>query len=122
MNPIPFITANLVACELGYGMKGGWAQGDAGWWGAQGYPAERAPLELKGHLFAVHLEDVWEAGAHRTCRYGEGAVDIPACVRAPRQAGYTGPLGVEPEPEEGDPAEDVKAGKALLEGWLGAAA
>jgi L-ribulose-5-phosphate 3-epimerase len=91
---------------------------DTGWWGTQGYDAAKAVRELKGHLFAVHLKDVKAAGAHDTCRYGEGIVNIQECVRALKEVGYTGPLGIEHEPEHHDPTEDVRVSKSLLEGWL----
>ncbi len=93
---------------------------DTGWWGTQNYPADQALLELKDHLFTVHLKDVMAHGAHDTCRFGQGVVGIEACVRMLHQIGYTGPLGIEHEPEHHDPSEDVKASKVLLEGWLGA--
>ena len=91
---------------------------DTGWWGTQGYDAAKAIRELEGHLFAVHLKDVKAVGGHDTCRYGEGVVNIEACVQALKDIGYTGPLGVEHEPEHYDPTGDVRVSKSLLEGWL----
>jgi L-ribulose-5-phosphate 3-epimerase len=91
---------------------------DTGWWGTQGYDAAKAIRELKGHLFAIHLKDVKAVGGHDTCRYGEGIVNIQACVQALKEIGYNGPLGVEHEPEHHDPTEDVRVSKGLLETWL----
>lgn len=91
---------------------------DTGWWGTQGYDAAKAIRELKDHLFAIHLKDVKAVGGHDTCRYGEGIVNIEACVQALKDIGYTGPLGVEHEPEHHGPTEDVRVSKELLEGWL----
>ena len=91
---------------------------DTGWWGTQGYDAAQAIRELRHHLVAVHLKDVKAAGAHQTCRLGQGVVDIAACVGAIKEVGYQGPLGIEHEPEHHDPTEDVKASRVLVEGWL----
>jgi L-ribulose-5-phosphate 3-epimerase len=91
---------------------------DTGWWGTQGYDAAIAIRELKDHLFAIHLKDVKAVGGHDTCRYGEGVVNIQACVQAFKDIGYNGPLGIEHEPEHFDPTEDVRESKRLLEGWL----
>lgn len=94
---------------------------DTGWWGTQGYDAARALRELRGHLFTVHLKDIKAVGAHDTCRFGQGVVDIEACVRTLKEIGYTGVLGIEHEPEHHDPSEDIKASKAMLERWLSSA-
>ena len=91
---------------------------DTGWWATQAYPAPQALRELQGHILTVHLKDVKAAGTHETCRFGQGVADIEGCVRALQEIGYTGPLGVEHEPEQGDPTEDIEASRAMLEGWL----
>jgi hypothetical protein len=47
----------------------------------------------------VHLKDVLRRGEpHDTCAWGEGVVDIEACVRALARLGYRGALAVEHEP------------------------
>lgn len=91
---------------------------DTGWFGTQGYDAARAIVELKDVLFGIHLKDVLGAGAHHTCRFGQGVVPIQACVHALRRTGFAGPISVEHEPERADPREDVRASAALLRGWL----
>lgn len=91
---------------------------DTGWFGTQGYDAARAIVELKDVLFGIHLKDVLGAGAHHTCRFGQGVVPIRACVHALRRTGFAGPISVEHEPERADPREDVRASAALLRGWL----
>ena len=91
---------------------------DTGWWGTQGFDAATAIRALKGHLMAVHLKDVKAAGAHDTCRFGDGVVGIEACVKAVQEIGYTGPLGIEHEPEHHNPTEDVKDSLHMLEGWM----
>lgn len=100
----------------GEGMIG--ASPDTGWWATQGFDPPTALRELGGHLFTVHLKDVLATGAHDTCRFGQGVADIEGCVRVLQQMGYTGPLGIEHEPERFDPREDVGASLKLLQGWL----
>lgn len=93
---------------------------DTGWFGTQGYDAAKAIRELKDVLWAVHLKDVKAAGAHETCRFGEGVVDIEACVVALKEIGFDGPLCVEHEPEHHDPTADCIACRTMLASWLGA--
>ena len=91
---------------------------DTGWWGTQGFDAPTAIRELRDVLFAVHLKDIKAVGGHDTCKYGDGIVNIHACVQALREINYTGPLGVEHEPEHHKPTQDVIESKALLEQWM----
>jgi L-ribulose-5-phosphate 3-epimerase len=92
---------------------------DTGWWGTQGYDAARAIDELGEHVWHVHLKDVLALGEpHETCRWGEGIVPIEECVRTLRRLGYAGSIAVEHEPETFDPADDARAMRAQLEGWL----
>ena len=52
----------------------------------------------------MHLKDVKALGEpHDTCRWGQGIVDVEACVRALRRLGYSGALSIEHEPEDHDP-------------------
>jgi sugar phosphate isomerase/epimerase len=91
---------------------------DTGWFGTQGYPAERALEELAGRLVHVHLKQVEAAGAHHTCGYDHGVVDIEGCVRVLQRIGYTGAISVEHEPEDHDPGPECAASRAMLGGWL----
>jgi L-ribulose-5-phosphate 3-epimerase len=91
---------------------------DTGWYGTNDYDAAQAIQMLSGRLIHVHLKDVRAAGAHDTCRFGEGVVPIERCVQVLRQIDYDGPLSVEHEPEQFDPSEDMKANLQLLKGWL----
>jgi sugar phosphate isomerase/epimerase len=94
------------------------ASPDTGWWGTQDYNAATALRELKSHLFTVHLKDVKAAGGHETCRFGQGIVDIKACIETLKAIGYQGSVGIEHEPEHFDPTQDVIESKAMLESWL----
>jgi sugar phosphate isomerase/epimerase len=91
---------------------------DTGWFGTQGYPAERALEELADRLTHVHLKQVEAAGAHHTCGFDHGVVDIEGCVRALQRLGYGGAISVEHEPEDRNPGPECVASRALLEGWL----
>lgn len=95
---------------------------DTGWWATQGYSAPAALRELQDHLLAVHLKDVRAAGAHQTCALGQGVADIEGCVRVLQEMGYSGPLGIEHEPETFDPGPDVLQSKKRLEGWWSSSA
>lgn len=92
---------------------------DTGWWATQGYDPARAIEELGPHVAHVHLKDVLHEGEpHVTCAWGEGIVDIEACVRALERSGYGGALTVEHEPEDHDPSDEIRSMRERLEGWL----
>lgn len=92
---------------------------DTGWWATQGYDPVQAIEELREHVRHVHLKDVTQVGEpHETCRWGEGIVDVEACVRALAGIGYGGALTVEHEPENRDPSDEIAAMREQLEGWL----
>jgi L-ribulose-5-phosphate 3-epimerase len=92
---------------------------DTGWWATQGYDPARAIEELGEHVVHVHLKDVRAVGEpHETCPWGEGIVDVEACVRALQRIGYAGALTIEHEPEDHDPGEEIKAMLQTLKGWL----
>lgn len=92
---------------------------DTGWWATEGYDPVRAIEELGAHVGHVHLKDVLHHGEpHVTCPWGEGVVDVEACVRALDRIGYAGALTVEHEPEDHDPSDELAGMRARLEGWL----
>jgi L-ribulose-5-phosphate 3-epimerase len=92
---------------------------DTGWWATQGYDPARAIRELGSAVAHVHLKDVRATGEpHETCRWGEGIVDVAACVAALREAGYAGAVAVEHEPEDHDPSEECRAMRLELEALL----
>lgn len=107
----------LAKIRAGEGTMG--ATVDTGWWATQGYDPARAIEELGPHVRHVHLKDVLHEGEpHETCPWGEGIVDVEACVRALRRLGYAGAYTVEHEPEDHDPGEEIREMRARLEGWL----
>lgn len=91
---------------------------DTGWFATQGYDPAAALRELGPAVEYVHLKDVLAAGAHDTCGFGEGIVDIAECVRAIGEIGYTGPLSIEHEPEQGDPRPAVARSRDLVAALL----
>ena len=92
---------------------------DTGWYGTQGIDAADAIERLAPHLFLVHLKDVREAGAHNTCRFGDGVVPVERCVHTLQAIGYGGSISVEHEPEHYNPLEEVGASLQMLKSWLG---
>jgi sugar phosphate isomerase/epimerase len=115
----PEKTPEEVLTKIGDGAGGRiGAAPDTGWFGTQGYPAPQAIEALFPHILHVHLKDVLAPGAHETCRFGAGCVDIEACVQTLKRLGYTGSMCIEHEPESYDPTEDCIASLALLKGWL----
>ena len=92
---------------------------DTGWWATQGYDPARAIEELGTHVVHVHLKDVLHEGEpHDTCAWGDGIVDVEACLSALLRIDYAGFYTVEHEPEDHDPSEEIRAMRARLEGWL----
>ncbi|NBD37421.1 MAG: TIM barrel protein [Verrucomicrobia bacterium] len=91
---------------------------DTGWFGTNGVDAAAALRELAPICRQIHLKDVREAGRHRTCALGEGVVDIPACVEALRETGYTGPIAIEHEPESYNPVEEIRLSRQRLQEWM----
>jgi L-ribulose-5-phosphate 3-epimerase len=90
---------------------------DTGWWATQEYDAARAIEELDGHVFHVHLNDVFTAGEHQPCAWGDGVVPIDECVRALRRIGYEDVITVEYEPADVDPTEACRAMLAQARTW-----
>ncbi len=91
---------------------------DTGWYATQRYDAVRAIEELYPYLVAVHLKDIRTPGTHETCRYGQGCVNIEACVATLKRLGYSGTYSIEHEPEFFDPTEDCKVMFSQLQTWL----
>lgn len=91
---------------------------DTGWYGTQGYDATQAIRRLGPSVLHVHLKDVRAAGAHETCRFGDGIVPVRACLRVLAEINYSGAISIEHEPESYNPDEDLKASRELLEIWL----
>jgi L-ribulose-5-phosphate 3-epimerase len=114
----PEKTPGEVLALIGDGGERVGATVDTGWFGTQGYDAARAIRELGDRVLHVHLKDVREAGAHRTCRYGDGIVPIEGCVRALEEIGYGGGISIEHEPEDYDPTPEIVANAEMLRGWL----
>ena len=92
---------------------------DTGWWATQGHDPVRALAELGPHVAHVHLKDVLRVGEpHDTCRWGEGIVDVEACVTELRRQGYDGVWTIEHEPEDHDPSDEIASMRRELERWL----
>jgi sugar phosphate isomerase/epimerase len=107
----------LAKIESGAGTMG--ATVDTGWWATQDYDPARAIEELAASVLHVHLKDVRSVGEpHVTCRWGDGIVDVEACVRTLRKLGYRGAFAVEHEPEDHDPSAECASMRDELQAWL----
>ncbi|HEY0946422.1 MAG TPA: sugar phosphate isomerase/epimerase [Opitutaceae bacterium] len=104
---------------------------DTGWFATQGASAAEAIIALRPHLLHVHLKDIKPPRAektglqlidmgHETCALCDGIADIPACIRALLTIGYSGPIGLEHEPEEFSPDADLRLGLARVRTWFSA--
>lgn len=91
---------------------------DTGWYGTNGYPADRAIDELAGRLFLVHLKDVQAPGGHDTCALGAGCVPIENCLRVLTGLGYEGAISIEHEPEDRDPGPEIVQSRETVERFL----
>lgn len=92
---------------------------DTGWIGTQGADIIETTRKLLPRIKYVHVKDVREAGQHRTCKFGDGVVDLEGCIGFLVANGYTGGYSVEHEPEMYDPTQEIIESTALLRGWLG---
>jgi len=101
---------------------------DTGWCGTQKWDALSAVKELGHRLFAIHLKDVKAPRAgktglefvdmgHETCRAGDGIVPMRAIVEHLRATGFRGSIGIEHEPEQFDPREEVRESRERIESW-----
>jgi len=102
---------------------------DTGWAGTRGFDAADAVRVLTPRLFHLHAKDVMarrpaptglpmvDAG-HETCALGDGIVPVQAAVQAAVRAGFTGPIGIEHEPEDHDPEPAIKTSLERLNRWL----
>jgi sugar phosphate isomerase/epimerase len=104
---------------------------DTGWAGTQGFDAAAALPALLPRLFHLHAKDVKARRAartgyalidmgHETCALGDGIVGIEAVVRQAVAGGFTGPIGIEHEPETHDPADECRESLQRVHRWLAA--
>ena len=102
---------------------------DTGWAGTRGFDAQEAACILAPRLFHLHAKDVraprpdktgfpMADSGHETCALGDGIVPMRATVQAAVRAGFTGPIGIEHEPEDRDPDPEVKTSLERLSRWL----
>ncbi len=91
---------------------------DTGWYATNGYDVVKALKELGPYIMHVHLKDVLAPGAHVTCHYGQGCVDVASCVTTLKELGYQGFYSIEHEPMDYDPSDDCRMMFSMLESWL----
>lgn len=92
---------------------------DTGWYGTQGVDPVEAIHLLGDRVMHIHLKDIHEPNikkpgitlvdmGHESCKLGDGIIDIKSCLEALDEINYTGPVAIEHEPEDRDPALDCK--------------
>ena len=92
---------------------------DTGWIGTQGADIIETTRKLLPRIKYVHLKDVREVGQHNTCKFGDGIVELQACINFLEANGYTGGYSVEHEPHDYDPTEEIVESAAMLRDWIG---
>lgn len=103
---------------------------DAGWAGTRGFDASAALDELLPRLFHFHAKDVKarrpeKTGyelidlGHETCVLGDGIVGVEKVLRRAVAAGFSGPIGIEHEPECHDPSAECRESLRRVRSWLG---
>lgn len=101
---------------------------DTGWCLTRGWDPLAALRELGSRVLTVHLKDVkprrpaktgleFVDMGHETCRIGDGLLPAPLLLAALRERDFRGPIGIEHEPEEFDPREDVRVSRERVERW-----
>lgn len=112
-------TAHDMLVQIGDGADGTLGTAlDTGWYATNSYDPVRAIEELFPFIIHVHLKDILAPGAHDTCRYGLGCVDIPTCVATLKRLGYHGIYSIEHEPADFDPSQDCQAMLSMLQDWV----
>lgn len=102
---------------------------DTGWAVTNGFDAAEGLAVLQPRLFHLHAKDVRarrrEATGyslidmgHETCALGDGLARIETVVKHAVSHGFTGPIGIEHEPEDHDPAEECRLSLERLQQWL----
>jgi len=103
---------------------------DTGWAVTNGFDALAALPTVLPRLFHLHAKDVKPRRAgqptgfalidlgHETCTLGDGVAGIEAVIRQAVAGGFTGPIGIEHEPETHDPADDCRESLVRVKKWL----
>jgi sugar phosphate isomerase/epimerase len=103
---------------------------DTGWAVTNGFDAVAALPAMLPRLFHIHAKDVKprRTGAptgyqlidmgHETCTLGDGVSGIEQVIRQAVAGGFTGPIGIEHEPEHYDPAAECKESLVRVQRWL----
>lgn len=103
---------------------------DTGWAVTQGFDAVQALPAILPRLFHLHAKDVKPRRAqptgyamidlgHETCALGDGAAGMETVIRQTVAGGFTGPIGIEHEPEDHDPAAECRESLLRVNRWLG---
>jgi len=104
---------------------------DTGWAATNDFDAVEALPALLPRLFHIHAKDVKPRRTgqptgyqlidmgHETCALGEGVTGIETVIRNAIENGFSGPISIEHEPEDHDPAEDCRISLLRMKNWIG---
>jgi sugar phosphate isomerase/epimerase len=103
---------------------------DTGWAVTNGFDALAALPAVLPRLFHLHAKDVRTRRVaptgyamidmgHETCTLGDGVTGIEAVIREAVAGGFNGPIGIEHEPEDHDPAAECRESLLRVSRWLG---
>lgn len=101
---------------------------DTGWCATRGWDALAGLKQVFDRVFTVHLKDVKAPRVektgfefidmgHETCAAGDGVVPMEALVKWLREQGFRGPMGIEHEPENFDPSEEIRLSLERVNAW-----
>jgi sugar phosphate isomerase/epimerase len=114
----PEKSADEIVAQIHGGGEGIGVALDTGWLGTQGIDAPMAVRQLARLIRHIHLKDVAHAGAHATCRLGDGIVNIAGVIAALKEIGYNGWYSWEDEPENRNPMEIAAEMREWIEAEL----
>jgi len=102
---------------------------DTGWCATRHWDPVSATRDFRGRILAVHLKDVrpprlTKTGlefvdmGHETCRLGDGIANIREVLVELKNQNFSGPLGIEHEPETFDPRDDIRQSRERFDAWV----
>lgn len=102
---------------------------DTGWACTQGIDSTLALPSMLPRIFHFHAKDLKPRRTektgyplidigHETCALGDGIAGVEQALRSAVAGGFTGPIGVEHEPETHDPAPECRESLARVRAWL----
>jgi sugar phosphate isomerase/epimerase len=111
----PEKSASEILAKIGGGNEWLGVCVDTGWLATQGAPGPATIKACAPFVRHTHVKDVKKAGAHETCRLGEGVADVAGCLAALRDVKYAGWYSWEDEPEDRNPFDSAGRDREWIE-------